>query len=132
MRIGDKIVILTEAQKEELMSLEAYPDTIKICTICDGEFTTNRKNKNICSWDCRREHNRRHSRLYARLKRYGTVNGEKIRAYTPCIICGFYETTDQHEEGGKKYTLCPNHHCMITRNLTTLDKLLVEKKLKNK
>lgn len=91
----------------------------KKCTICQEVFTTYRNNKNICSWVCRQEHNRRNARKYAR----STRNGKKI--YDPCIVCGFSGTTDQHHEGGEVYTLCPNHHCMITRNIVTLRDLLL-------
>lgn len=94
---------------------------VKACTICGKTFETNRKIKEICSHPCRMQHNREHSRMYARLRR----NNKKKKVCPPCIICGFSITTDQHSEKGKKYTLCPNHHCMITRGITTLEKLLL-------
>lgn len=128
MRIhkNEKGVVLTIDDKGDRREPDQSIPTgliTKICTICDGEFITNRKNKNICSFDCKQEHNRQHAKEYARLRRYG---GER-KIYKPCIICGFSETTDMHRENGKVYVLCPNHRCLITRNITTLIDLLVEK-----
>ena len=39
-----------------------------------------------------------------------------------CEICSYSETTDTHHEGIDRieHTLCPNHHALITRGLTTL------------
>lgn len=98
------------------------PLIYKVCAMCDQPFSTTRSNKNICSLPCKIEHNRRHARYYARMRR----NGPK--KYEPCIVCGFSETTDKHHEGKKEYILCPNHHCLITRNLKTLDELLSERR----
>lgn len=91
----------------------------KVCTICGKPFKTNRSTQERCSWECRQEHNRQQAKFYAR---YHRNTGRK---YPPCIICGFDATTDQHREGGEVYTLCPNHHCMITRNIKTLRELLL-------
>lgn len=90
----------------------------KNCTICKTSFVTNRKNKEVCSWNCRQEHNRRHARFYARVKRMN------LKGKIACEICGFSDTIDHHEEGGMVYALCPNHHALITRNLKTLDQVL--------
>lgn len=94
---------------------EKFP---KICSICGEYFFTTRKNKNICSSECKKNHVRDHARHYARLKR--NPNKEK----ESCIVCGFFETTDRHTEGGKEYILCPNHHCVITRGKATLEDIL--------
>lgn len=97
----------------------------KICVMCGLYFDTERSNKNICSFDCKTEHVRQHSRFHARMKRNENLFGIKK---IPCVICGFSETTDQHREGREVVTLCPNHHCLITRNIKTLKQLLLEKK----
>lgn len=104
------------------------PELRKNCTMCGKEFTTITKSKNICSFICKRNHNRIHARFYARLRRFGPL-GKKEKKYLACIICGFSETTDQHREEGGVFTLCPNHHCLITRNIKTLKELLIEKDL---
>lgn len=109
-----------EEAKPEIFSTGVAPSIyIKICTICFKSFETKRRNKNICSYGCKREHVRQHAKFYLRMKR-----NKSGRICPPCIICGFAETTDQHREGGKSYTLCPNHHCLITRNIRTMDYLL--------
>jgi hypothetical protein len=110
----------TDEEKNALMA--PSPHIEKICTICTKPFTTQRSNKNICSWECKREHNRQHARMYQRIARRRDLNNKKIKL--ACSVCGFSGTTDQHSENGKKYTLCPNHHCMITRGIATLDEVL--------
>ena len=105
--IGSKRVSVTE-----------IPLIYKICTICNNPFSTTRKNKNICSLPCKMEHNRQRARYYARMRR------NKPKVYEPCIVCDFSETTDKHHENGKEYILCPNHHCLITRNIKSLSELL--------
>lgn len=90
----------------------------KMCAICGREFVTDRNVKNICSFECRMEHNRQHSRHYSRMKR-------SSRKCEPCIVCGFSETTDRHREGDKTYILCPNHHALITRGKKTLQEVLL-------
>lgn len=110
--------------RNDVMRKDWTPPTFsKVCTMCGQPFETTRNNKNICSWECKREHVRQHSRFYSRMKKYGV----KGRIYPPCIICGFSETTDQHREGGDVYTLCPNHHCLITRNIKTLRELILQR-----
>jgi len=42
-----------------------------------------------------------------------------------CIVCGYNETTDIHHEKGQTFTLCPNHHALITRGIKTLEELLL-------
>lgn len=90
----------------------------KNCTVCSEEFKTKTKIKNICSRECKLEHNRQHAKYYNRRKRL------KGKIYLPCIVCGFSETSDLHSENGQKYVLCPNHHCLITRGIKTLNELL--------
>lgn len=108
--------------RKEMMDPDwAKPIFNKMCSICEIPFTTTYKNKNICSFACKKEHNRRNSRFYARSKR----NGKK-KECLPCEVCGFSETTDQHYESGKVYTLCPNHHALITRNIQTLQQVMSE------
>lgn len=92
----------------------------KKCTICLKTFFSATASKQICSRECKAVHNREHAKIYYRRKR------NVIKKYLPCIICGFSETSDQHSEQGKKYTLCPNHHCLITRGIKTLEQLWVE------
>lgn len=55
-----------------------------------------------------------------RAKRLLNCDGEK-RA---CIICGFNETVNVYHEKDKTYILCPNHHCLITRGISTIEDLL--------
>ena len=102
----------------------------KICGICKKEFETTRANKNICSWSCRQENNRTFSRERARENRATKRLCVKITYYKKrkCFICGFDETVDTHHEGTSTYTLCPNHHALITRNIKTI-KQLKERKL---
>lgn len=92
----------------------------KICSVCKQPFETKIASKNLCSWLCKMEHNRRNSRYYSRQKRLKRVTD-------PCEICGFKITTDRHKEGNTITVLCPNHHCMITRGIKTLEELLKEK-----
>ena len=45
-----------------------------------------------------------------------------------CAVCGFSLTVDLHHEGfGKTYILCPSHHALITRGISTLQELLPPK-----
>ena len=88
------------------------------CTMCGKDFTTKTKSKNVCSFICRRSHVRQHSLYYSRIKRKANVRKNA------CIICGFSETTDLHRERGMMFILCPNHHCLITRGLKTIEELL--------
>jgi hypothetical protein len=106
-----------------IMTINAEYDIeyTKKCAVCGNDFVTKRKNKNICSFLCKAEHNKQHSRYYARQKRL------KNKQPDPCIICGFSETSDKHKEGDTLVTLCPNHHCLITRGIKTLEQLLQEK-----
>lgn len=92
----------------------------RTCTICSGVFETTIRAKNICSFACRREHNRQHARFYTRRNRSKLESGRSGK----CTVCGFSETTDMHREGGKVYVLCPNHHCLITRGIKTLEEIL--------
>lgn len=43
-----------------------------------------------------------------------------------CEVCGYSETIDIHHEGIARdvYTLCPNHHALVTRGIKTLPELL--------
>lgn len=106
-----------------IMAINAEYDIeyTKKCAVCAKDFVTKRKNKNICSYLCKKEHNKQHSRYYNRERR------KAGRVYDPCVICGFSETTDKHREGDIIITLCPNHHCLITRGIKTLEQLLEEK-----
>lgn len=90
----------------------------KVCAICTEPFTTGIKSKNICSFDCKMEHNRQHGRIYA------TTHKKQKRKRFACMVCGFSETCDLHSDEGKKYPLCPNHHALITRNIKTLEEVL--------
>lgn len=119
-----ELTLKSNLYQDKKITIGYDPNTLsftKECTICGKSFKTSRRNKNICSFDCKREHNRRHARAYARSKRH------ENREYPPCVICGFYMTTDMHEEGGEVYVLCPNHHALITRNIKTLKGLFMEK-----
>ena len=86
----------------------------KKCTICRATFKTKIASKNLCSFLCKKEHNRQHSLYYNRLKRMN-------KTYDPCQVCGFNETIDIHREKGKFYYLCPNHHCLVTRGLKSIE-----------
>lgn len=117
-------MLSTYNEKEQtIMHINAEHDIeyIKKCAVCHENFATTRKNKNICSFLCKAEHNRQHSKYYARQKRLNKGKSD------PCIICGFSETSDRHREGSIIVTLCPNHHCLITRGIKTLEQLLQEK-----
>ncbi len=92
----------------------------KVCTICGRHFL-GIKSKNICSFNCKMEHNRQHALFYKQKIREG-------RKKEPCIVCGFSETTDRHEEGGLVYVLCPNHHCLITRGIKSLEEIIIAEK----
>ena len=94
----------------------------KKCTICGNYFDTKIKSKNICGFSCKKEHNRQNALVYAR-KNKTDEKGNPL----PCIICGFNETTDMHREKNMTFILCPNHHCLITRGIKTLEQLLIEK-----
>jgi len=115
----DSDSIKTNSKRVMTVSSTLYE---KICSICNQPFTAGRRNKNICSYECKKIHNREHARFYARMRR-NTID----KVYQPCVVCGYSETTDQHSENGRKYTLCPNHHCLITRNIKTLEELLKHK-----
>lgn len=93
----------------------------KKCCICGKDFESERANKNICSFECKKEHNRQHSLFYTRIKRQKKTGGR------PCYVCGFSETVDLHREGTEVYILCPNHHCLITRGVKTLQQVLASK-----
>ena len=93
----------------------------RVCSMCGKPFKTPYINKNLCSFECKQEHVRERSRMYARRKR------NNLKKYAPCIICGFDLATDIHKERGKTYVLCPNHHALITRNIKTLNELLKDK-----
>ena len=88
----------------------------KICTICGKEFITRYKNKNICSFSCRQESNKK-----AALR---SIKRKKDNLKGKCLVCGWSLTTDIHHEGKKTYRLCPNHHALITRNIKTIKELL--------
>ena len=94
---------------------------IKNCSVCNKSFKTHRPYQNICSWDCRQEATRTTLRILMRIKRHSPSR------WKPCEVCGFKETTDRHHEGKKIYTLCPNHHALITRGIKTIKELLVDK-----
>lgn len=117
---------MTEEEKNNFIDAPFIPygrtSYDKVCTMCGVPFKTTNRSKMICSFSCRQEHNRRHARFYARLRR----NDPAKKIYLPCIVCGFFETTDQHRENGRVYTLCPNHHCLITRNIKSLQEILLE------
>lgn len=91
----------------------------KICAICNKEFDTKYKNKNICAFDCRMEANRQNSRRIMRIKRNIKRDG-----YPPCEVCGWSLITHQHHESRTTHNLCPNHHHLITRNYTSLETML--------
>lgn len=93
------------------------------CTICGTPFVTKYANKMICSWTCKQEHNRQHSREIMRRKRLDKKGGPKPTALS-CVVCGFNLTIDRHRENGRLYVLCPNHHAVITRNILTLKQVL--------
>lgn len=101
----------------------------RTCTICKKQFSSYIPSKNNCSFECKREHNRRNSLIISREKRAGTYvkKGRQYikntRIIPPCEICGFNETIDRHREGNKLVILCPNHHCLITRGKITLAEL---------
>lgn len=44
-----------------------------------------------------------------------------------CELCGYGETVDIHHEGEERVevVLCPNHHALLTRGLTSLEELKV-------
>jgi len=45
-------------------------------------------------------------------------------------VCGYDKYTElHHEEDGKRYTLCKNHHKEITMNNCTIEELIEELKL---
>jgi len=90
----------------------------KLCVICNKEFMTEYKNKNVCSFICRQEKTRQNSREIMRKKRHSHDR------WKPCQICGYKETTDIHHEKSETYILCPNHHALITRGIKTIEQLL--------
>lgn len=95
----------------------------KKCSICGKKFDTDLLRKNICSWECRQEANRRNSLRISRIKR--SIKKE----YEPCEICGFSLLTQTHHDYDGEHILCPNHHLVITRGIKTLDQLIRDKTL---
>lgn len=109
--------------------------TIKICKICDKEFDAKAVNTGVCSFDCRRELVRQyHEDKPRRQQKRKAHEGSKIRpvpvnmsirrACKPCVVCGWFETTDLHHDVDATYILCPNHHALITRGIRTIGQLL--------
>jgi len=84
--------------------------TAKKCALCGKDFYTKSKSKNICSLRCRRNH--KHSEDIRYKKNKG------------CAICGWKETIDIHHDSRGVYVLCPNHHALITRGISTIEELL--------
>lgn len=102
----------------------------RICTICDKEFKTKFPRQNTCSWECRRQKRRQRSRVLSFARRKGKPNefmqsspSKRVNC-DKCVVCGYDETIDIHHEAGKEFTLCPNHHALITRGIKTLEELL--------
>jgi len=106
----------------------------KICTICKKAFETKHNNKQICSFECKQERRRQISRYSMRANRHPKNSIKKLKNFKgkfhknqnkPCAICGYKETIDLHHEGKQTYFLCPNHHALITRNIKTIEELLI-------
>lgn len=96
-----------------------YKKHDKRCAICKESFKTSYLNKNICSFDCRVIAQRERSRIAMRRLR------NKIRANFPaCEVCKYKKLTEPHHELDGIHYLCPTHHCLITRNYTTLKEML--------
>lgn len=91
----------------------------KKCTICGESFSPKMAGQNTCSFNCRLIKKRDAAKKYARIRRKKLPIGK-------CFICGFDKAIDVHHEGGKEYRLCPNHHAMITRGVSTLEILIKE------
>ncbi len=119
----------------------------KSCAMCGKSFETHYHQKNVCSWECKREKVREAGRRIMRMRRkrereHSTLqsspwkgritkmkNERKRRndSLPPCTICGYRETIDVHHEGRMTYALCPNHHALITRGIMTLNELMTHK-----
>jgi len=97
-------------------SLSGRIKYIKKCSYCGKTFETTFKNKNLCCFNCKQQHQKDRAVM---LK-----NNKKNHIKHPCIICGFNEVVDIHTERGNIYYICPNHHAIITRNGKTINDLL--------
>ncbi len=69
--------------------------------------------------DYQREYMRKRRLMYGN----GNGNGHNYKRRTGiCEVCGFSRTIGLHHDGDARveHVLCPNHHALITRGLTTL------------
>ena len=97
--------------------------SIDTCTYCGFPFDTiTHKARDIVTTLCPN-----HQSL-ANHKGPSVPNKKTIYSLTKskkCIVCGYSETVDTHHGYGNiTYTLCPNHHALITRRIKTLEELL--------
>ena len=91
------------------------------CAVCGAAFETIYTRKHICSFGCRQEAMRVSGRAGSKQRKQRRKDARVLRC---CVVCGWNETVDLHHDVGATYILCPNHHALITRNITTIQEML--------
>ncbi len=96
------------------MNLPTSQKYTQTCSFCSKPFDPSRKQTRYCSPACRMEAHIVSTRQHRRLQRH------QRNCTIPCQVCSFDQTTDIHHEGEDLYILCPNHHALITRGISSI------------
>ena len=93
----------TKAKREALRKIKVKETIIKVCPICNKEFTTTSKRKKYCSKECHMQYTLAHQKEYRKTKEYKEKMKEYYKSESYKNSQSKYANSEKGKEAKKRY-----------------------------